>query len=186
MVLSQSNAPGAPQLVLENSAGGGAAVGVTVEELAAIADACDRRGIPRERLGFCLDTAHLWGAGVPVSEPDEVDALLEAFDAQLGLDRLVMMHLNDSKSELGSRLDRHEHIGAGRIGPIGLGHVLTHPLLRHVATYLETPGMEDGYDAVNVARALDLAAGRPLAPLPPEAMNLPPRRGKRRPAPEAA
>jgi deoxyribonuclease-4 len=187
MVLSATEAgPDALQLVLENSAGGGAAVGVTVEELAAIADACDRRGIPRGRLGFCLDTAHLWGAGVRVSEPDEIDALLDAFDAQIGLDRLAMMHLNDSKSELGSRLDRHEHIGAGRIGPRGMAHFLTHASLRHVPTYLETPGMDDGYDEVNIRRALDLAAGRPLPSLPPEAMNLPPRRSKRRPAPEPA
>ena len=83
-----------------------------------------------------------------------------------------MIHLNDSKSELGSRLDRHEHLGAGRIGATGLAHLLTHPLLGHVAYFLETPGMDEGYDAVNVGRARDLVAGRPLAALPPEAMSV--------------
>ena len=80
-----------------------------------------------------------------------------------------MLHLNDSKSELGSRLDRHEHLGAGRIGVAGLRHLLCHPALAHATYYLETPGMDEGYDAVNVARAYDIAAGRPLADLPPEA-----------------
>jgi deoxyribonuclease-4 len=95
-----------------------------------------------------------------------------------------MMHLNDSKSELGSRLDRHEHVGAGRIGERGMAHLLRHPLLAHVATYVETPGMDEGYDAINVRRAQDLAAGRPLEPLPPGAFNL---RGSRsRGAPERA
>ena len=74
-----------------------------------------------------------------------------------------MIHLNDSKSELGSRLDRHEHLGAGRIGVAGLRHLLVHPSLAHVTYYLETPGMDEGYDAINVARAYDIAAGRPLA-----------------------
>jgi deoxyribonuclease IV len=164
--------PSAACLVLENAAGGGFAVGSTVEELAAIADAIAARGVGADRVGFCLDTAHLWSAGYCIREPDDSDALLERFDALIGLERLRMMHLNDSKSESGFRLDRHEHIGAGQIGPRGLAHLLTHPRLAHVAWYLETPGMDEGYDAVNVRRAFDLAAGRPLAPLPPEAFNL--------------
>ena len=91
------------------------------------------------------------------------------FDARIGLDRLVMVHLNDSKVERGSHLDRHEHLGAGQIGETGLAHLVRHPLLKGATYYLETPGMDDGYDAINVARAYDLAAGRPLATLPPEA-----------------
>src|SRR4029077_6547745 len=61
-----------------------------------------------------------------------------------------------------------EDLGAGRIGAAGLGHLLRHPALAHVTYYLETPGMDEGYDAINVARAYDIAAGRPLAALPPE------------------
>ena len=64
-----------------------------------------------------------------------------------------MIHLNDSRSELGSRADRHEHIGAGRIGAAGLARILLHPALDHVAYYLETPGMDAGLDAVNIRRA---------------------------------
>ena len=93
-----------------------------------------------------------------------------------------MIHLNDSKSELGSRIDRHEHLGAGRIGAAGLGHLLCHPLLAHVTYYLETPGMDEGYDAINIARAHDIAAGRPLPTLPPEALTLKGSRARTAPA----
>jgi hypothetical protein len=84
----------------------------------------------------------------------------------IGLRRLAMVHLNDSTSARGSRHDRHAHLGEGQIGRDGLAHLLCHPALDHVAFYLETPGMEDGYDAVNVARLGDLAWGRPLTPGP--------------------
>jgi hypothetical protein len=104
----------------------------------------------------------------------------------IGLERLAMIHLNDSRSELGSRLDRHEHLGAGAIGPEGLARILTHPGLRHVTYYLETPGMDEGYDAVNAGRTHDLAAGRPLAVLPPGAMNLPGSRARTGPSVEPA
>ena len=84
-----------------------------------------------------------------------MDELVAAFDDAIGLERLVMVHLNDSRSERGSRADRHEHVGAGRIGGEGLARVLTHPDLGHVAYILETPGMDEGYDAVNLDRARD-------------------------------
>ncbi len=177
--------PGAAMVVLENSAGGGSGVGVDVTQLAGIAEAAASRGVPASRLGFCLDAAHAWGAGIDLAHPDAIDAFLADFDARIGLERLVMVHLNDSKSELGSRLDRHEHLGAGRIGPAGLGHLLRHPRLAHAAFYLETPGMDEGYDAVNMARARDLLAGRPLADLPPEAMELRGSRARTAPAEDA-
>jgi len=159
-------------VVLENSPGSGFGIGTDVTELAAICAAVAARGIPRERVGFCLDAAHAWAAGFDLSLPEVTDALLAEFDARIGLDRLVMVHLNDSKSELGSRLDRHEHLGAGRIGVTGLRHLLTHPSLAHVTYYLETPGMDDGYDAINVARAYQIAAGEPLTELPAGADNV--------------
>jgi deoxyribonuclease-4 len=175
--------PDAAMIALENSPGSGFGLGIDVTELAGIAEAVATRGVPRERIGFCLDTAHAWAAGLDVSEPAAIDAFLADFDDRIGLDRLVMIHLNDSKSERGSRLDRHEHLGAGRIGAAGLGHLLRHPALAHVTYYLETPGMDEGYDAVNVARAYDIAACRPLPDLPPEAMNLRGSRAKSAPAP---
>ena len=159
-------------LVLENSAGSGGGLGTSVDELADIAAAVAARGIPAERVGFCIDTAHAWGAGIDVASPSAVDDLIAAFDERIGLRRLVMIHLNDSRSDRGSRTDRHEHLGAGRIGPAGLAHVLRHPKLAHAAYMLETPGMDVGYDAINVARARALAEGRPMAPLPDGAFQL--------------
>lgn len=190
-VLEAANADGgstldrdAPMLVLENSAGSGFGLGTDIAELAAIADAVAGRGVRRDLVGFCLDAAHAWGAGIDLSDPATTDAFLDDFDLRIGLDRLVMVHLNDSKVERGSNLDRHEHLGAGRIGEAGLAHLLTHPRLAGATYYLETPGMDEGYDAINIARAHDLAAGRPLPILPPEAMTV---RGSRaRTAPRAA
>ncbi len=157
--------PGAPLLVLENSSGGGFTIGSTIEELAMALDSAESRGLDGH-LAVCLDVAHLWGAGYDVSRPDAIDRLLEETDRAIGLERLVMVHLNDSRSDLGSRRDHHTHLGEGQIGRLGLAHFLCHPALSHVAFYLETPEMENGYDAVNVARMADLAAGRPLTPGP--------------------
>jgi deoxyribonuclease IV len=178
------DAPDAAMIVLENSSGSGFGLGVDVAELAGIAEAAAARGLTPARIGFCLDVAHAWAAGIDVSEPGVIDAFLDDFDARIGLERLVMLHLNDSKTELGSRLDRHEHLGAGRIGTRGLGHLLRHPALAHVTYFIETPGMDEGYDAINLARARDIAACRPLADLPPEAMTLRGSRARTGPAPD--
>lgn len=165
-------AAGRPVITLENSAGGGGGLGVDVEELATIADALDRAGAPRDRVAFCIDTAHLWGAGADLSDVVEVDRLIRIFADRIGIDRLPLVHLNDTKAERGSRLDRHEHVGAGRIGAAGVAAVLTHPLLADTAYILETPGMDEGYDAINLARASAIARGDPLDPLPPEAFAI--------------
>ena len=173
LVLAEvDDGPDAAMVVLENAPGSGFGLGTSVAELADIADAAAARGVPSGRLGFCLDTAHAWAAGIDLSDPASTDAALAGFDARIGLDRLVMIHLNDSKSERGSHSDRHAHLGAGRIGVAGLAHVLRHPALAHVTYYLETPGMDEGYDAVNVARAHDIAAGIPLHELPPGALEI--------------
>ncbi len=157
--------PEAPLVVLENSAGGGAGIGSTIEELAMILESAEARGLDG-RLAVCLDTAHLWGAGYDVSKPTAIDDLLTGFDRLIGLQRLAMIHLNDSTAARGSRHDRHTHLGEGLIGRAGLAHLLCHPALDHVTYYLETPGMEDGFDAINVARLGDLASGQPLTPGP--------------------
>jgi deoxyribonuclease-4 len=173
LVLAEvDDGPDAAMVVLENSPGSGFGLGTSVNELADIAEAAATRGVPASRLGFCLDTAHAWAAGIDLSDPEAADAWLAAFDDRIGLDRLVVIHLNDSKAACGSHTDRHEHLGAGRIGTAGLRHLLRHPALAHVAYYLETPGMDEGYDALNVARAYDIAACRPLADLPSEAMTV--------------
>ncbi len=157
--------PARPLVVLENSSGGGASIGSTIEEIAQLLEAAESRRIGR-KLGFCLDAAHLWGAGYDVGESQGVDGVIARFDEIVGLEKLAMIHLNDSHSTRGSRHDRHAHLGEGRIGRDGLARLLCHPDLAHVAYYLETPESELGYDSVNVARLEDLAAGRPLTPGP--------------------
>ena len=160
-----------PTVVLENAAGGGDSIGVTIDEHARIAESAARLGVPEGRLAFCLDVAHAWGAGVDMGDPEAIDGWLTAFDRELGLDRMALIHLNDSRSERGSRTDRHEHIGAGRIPHRGLRHLLTHPRLQAKPFVLETPGMDDGYDRINLERAAMLIAGEPLPALPPEAFE---------------
>jgi deoxyribonuclease-4 len=159
-------------LVLENSVGGGGGLGTSLDELAAIADILGTRGVRPDDVGFCLDLAHAWGAGIDVGKPAVVDAFLSGFDARIGLDRLVLVHLNDTRSAFGSRSDRHEHLAAGRIPAAGLAHVLRHPRLVDATYILETPGMDAGYDAINMERARALWAGKPLRPLPKGAFEL--------------
>ena len=172
-VLAETPAgPDAATLVLENSAGGGDGLGTSVDELTRILDAIAARDVVAGRVGLCLDTAHLWGAGVAIDTAEGVDALLDSIASRIGLERIVMIHLNDSRAAFGSRVDRHQHLAAGEIGSDGLARFLTHPALAHVAYYLETPGMDEGFDAVNMARARDLAAVVRPAPLPPEALNM--------------
>ncbi len=176
--------PDAARLVLENSAGSGDGLGSTLEEIAAVIDAIADRGVPPTRVGICLDTAHLWAAGYPISDPAEGDRVVAEFDRLIGLDRLAMIHFNNSRAALGSKADRHEHVGAGSIGADGMRAILTHPRLAHVTYYLETPGMDEGYDAVNAGRVHDLAAGRTLADLPAEARDLKGSRSRTHPAPD--
>lgn len=170
-----------PRLVLENAAGMGDGIGSSLEDLAEILARADAVGLPLERLGVCLDTAHLWGGGYDVGSSTWIEWLAERAERLLDRANVVMLHLNDSRVALGSRLDRHEHIGAGRIGRAGLRDLLIHPWLGALPTFLETPGMDSGYDAINLERARLLAEGEELPTLPPDAFNL--RRGTARSGP---
>ncbi|MEP6470070.1 MAG: deoxyribonuclease IV [Chloroflexota bacterium] len=176
------DSPAEVTLVLENSSGGGDNLGSRLEDLAEILEAVDSR--LANRLAFCLDTAHLWGAGYDIATPDGAVAVLDRFDELVGLERLALVHLNDSRSELGSWNDRHEHLGAGRIGPSGLAAILRSPrLAAGTAFMLETPGADEGYDAVNMRRAWLLFNGAETLPeLPPKAFKLN-RRSTRQPPP---
>lgn len=161
-------------LVLENSAGGGNGIGESIDELIAIHEAMGKRRVDMSRVGYCLDSAHLWGAGVEMSDLDELDRIIEEFDRKIGLEKLVMIHYNDSKAAHGSKLDRHQHIGGGEVGARGLAALISHPKLAHAAYYLETPGMEEGWDKLNVERTIQLAQGNlKLKPLPAEAPGAP-------------
>jgi deoxyribonuclease IV len=162
--------PPSVRLVLENSSGGGDLLGSRLEELAAILEAV---GDGTDQLAFCLDTAHLWGAGYDVSIAAGVAAVLDRFDELIGLERLPMIHLNDSRSLLGSLTDRHEHVGAGRIGAVGLGALLRDTRLAGVTFIMETPGADEGWDAVNLRRAWMLWNGAEELPmLPPKAFKV--------------
>ena len=161
-----------PMLVLENAPGSGDGIGASIEDLADIVAACAAAGLPMDRLGVCLDTAHLWGAGYDISHWSGVNELVTRIDEILGKERVAMLHLNDARSTLGSRLDRHEHIGAGQVGAQGIADLLNDPWLKTLPTYLETPGMDSGYDEVNLERVRLVLAGETLPRLPAEAFAL--------------
>lgn len=163
------NAPSGVRLVLENSAGGGDTIGSSVEQLAAILDGIGGR-VPPERLGFCLDAAHLWGAGYDLRSEAGALGVIDRFAGLIGLEWLALVHLNDSRSPLGSRTDRHEHLAAGQIGPDGFRALLQDPRLVSTPFIMETPGPDEGWDAVNLRRAWLLWKGATELPeLPPKA-----------------
>jgi deoxyribonuclease IV len=166
-VLAES--PPGVRLVLENSSGGGDLLGSRIEELASILSGV---GDAADQLAFCLDTAHLWGAGYDISTAEGAAAVVDRFDELVGLDRLALVHLNDSRSLVGSRADRHEHVGAGQIGPLGLGELLRDPRLAATTFIMETPGGDEGWDAVNMRRAWLMWGGATELPLlPPKAFT---------------
>jgi deoxyribonuclease IV len=173
-----------PVLVLENSAGAGGTLGATIPEIAEVLAAAERHGADGQRIGVCLDTAHLWGAGYDLADPGAIDHLLQDVDAELGGGRLRMMHFNDSRASRGSRQDRHEHIGAGMIGTTGLAHLLTHPSLAAIPTFLETPGMDAGYDGINLERVRSLIRGERLEPLANQAFTTRSGRPRKQAAPD--
>jgi len=113
-----------------------------------------------ERLGICLDTCHVFAAGYELRTPEGYAATMDAFERVIGLDRLKALHLNDSRGMLGSRKDRHEHIGKGHIGLQGFRHVLTDPRLAVVPGLLETPKSDDLHeDRENLAVLRSLCRG---------------------------
>jgi deoxyribonuclease IV len=145
-----AEAPGATAIYLENTAGAGDTIGRTFEQLK---DVFDGVGEP-SRLGFCLDTQHLFASGYPVHEPGGIDQVLEEFDRVVGIAQLRCLHLNDSMTDFGSNRDRHENLGDGKIGTEGMRSILGCPQLQDLPVILEVPGIEgDGPDAENMRRA---------------------------------
>ncbi|MFO7820814.1 MAG: deoxyribonuclease IV [Lentisphaeria bacterium] len=137
------------RIALENTAGQGASLGAAFEELGSIAE---RVGNP-ERLGLCLDTAHAFAAGYDLREESVVNDLVSTIDANFGVDRLYLMHLNDSLSGVGNRVDRHANIGEGTIGVQGFRNLLRHPELQATPGIIETPkgNNSEEADARNLA-----------------------------------
>lgn len=141
------SSPGDSVALLEAGSGGGNTIGWNFEELAGI---LNRLEDYRERVGVCLDTAHLWGAGYDISTAAGVENTLQKFDRLIGLSRLKLFHLNDTQRLLGSRGDRHWYIGGGNVGIEGFKAIINHPALTHAAGILETPEMESGKDFENL------------------------------------
>lgn len=121
------------KLLLEISAGAGAVLGDSFEELAALLN-----GLGRDDVHICLDTCHLFASGYDLRTKEAVDATMKQFRKHLGLGNLKLVHANDSKNELESRKDRHEHIGKGYIGEKGFKALLAHPDFQKVNFILET------------------------------------------------
>ena len=147
-------------LLLENDVGAGHALGHSFEQLDAILDLLPDYS---ERLGVCLDTAHLWGAGHDISNAASTRQVLDHFDEAVGFSRLKVIHLNDTAMALGSHRDVHARLGEGIIGEEGLRTLLHDPRLDHVAVLLETPiktddnGKEDWeHDKQHFERVRDL------------------------------
>jgi deoxyribonuclease-4 len=133
-------------ILLENTAGQGTELGANFAELKEILSRID----DRSRVGICLDVAHAFQAGYDVSSRKGLDKTLAEFDHLIGLQHLHLLHLNDSKTPLGSRVDRHWHIGQGHIGLEGFRHIINHPLLAHLPGIMETPRADEKDDRRNM------------------------------------
>jgi deoxyribonuclease-4 len=147
---------GKAMVVLEHTAGQGTALGASFDELAAIIERMN--GHPR--VGVCLDTCHLVASGYDIASPEGYALTFQQFGRLVGFDRLTLLHLNDSKKPLGSRVDRHEHIGEGRVGIEAFRRLVNDPRFRDLPMLLETPKTEgrskgdievDPLDAKNLA-----------------------------------
>ncbi len=145
------------EVLLENTAGGGATLGRDLAELGAIRAAMlmKKRSAP---IGYCLDTAHLYVSGYDIATEKGLRKTLDEIDACLGLERVKLIHANDSKTKFGSRVDRHEHIGEGTIGAEAFRRILRSPELRAKPFLVETPHGPDSTHRKNVEALKSLAA----------------------------
>ncbi|HUY98027.1 MAG TPA: deoxyribonuclease IV [Verrucomicrobiae bacterium] len=154
-------------LLLENSAGAGDNIGSTFRQIGRIVDAV---GDPR--VGMCLDTAHTLTAGYDIATADGLATALDELQREVGLERLLAVHANDSKAALGSNVDRHENIGDGHLGDDGLRRICREPRLDGLPFILEVPGLErQGPDRANVERLRALAGLPPQAAVPTPAVG---------------
>jgi deoxyribonuclease-4 len=136
------------KVLLENMAGQRNSCGSRFEDIAEILS----RVKNADRVGVCLDTCHLLAAGYDIRSEEAVDATISRFDKVVGLNRLWAVHLNDSKGALGSGLDRHEHIGMGKIGENGFKAFINHPAIRDKPMVIETPEDKRGNYATDLAK----------------------------------
>jgi deoxyribonuclease IV len=133
--------------MLELTAGQGSAIGYKFEHIRDIIDLID----DKDRMSVCIDTAHIFAAGYDIRDNDSYKKTIDEFDRIIGLERLKCFHINDSKKALGSRVDRHEHIGKGLIGLEGFKNILNDARFKHIPKILETPkGKEQLEDLENI------------------------------------
>jgi deoxyribonuclease-4 len=138
--------PGDTLLMLETSAGAGDHIGSSFAELGTLI-----RAIGDDRVAVCLDTQHVWAAGYDITGADTLNATIDEFDKEIGLEFLRSVHANDSMRDLGSSVDRHENIGEGFIGNAGFATLLSHQAFKDIPFYLEVPGTnKSGPDRPNL------------------------------------
>lgn len=126
-------------LCLETTAGQGSNLGYTFEQIAYIMDRVD----DKDHLGVCLDTCHIFAAGYPITDPKDYKKTIQQFDDIIGMDNLKIVHTNDSKTEFGSKKDRHEHIGEGEIGIDAFSNFVNDNRFKNIPFILETPKGDD-------------------------------------------
>lgn len=144
--------------VIETTAGQGTAIGHRFEHVRAIIDGVEEA----DRMAVCIDTCHIFAAGYDLRTQDAYETTMREFDDIVGLKRLVAIHVNDSKKGIGSRVDRHEHIGKGAIGNEGFRLIMQDPRLRMIPKILETPkGNDLKEDRMNLAKLRRLARKKP-------------------------
>jgi deoxyribonuclease IV len=135
-------------VLLENTAGSGAALGSRFEELGVMREFAAQ--LTDLKIGFCIDTCHCLASGYDISSAAGLKQTVAEMDRALGIENVLVIHANDSKGALGSHVDRHAHIGHGHIGEDGFRRILNHPKLRTKAFILETPVDEEGDDVRNM------------------------------------
>lgn len=145
---------GCGKLIIENSAGAGGVIGSTFKEIGLMVKALNS-----PRVAVCFDTAHAFESGYDIRTQKGLDQTLAEFDREIGLEKLVLIHANDSKTPLGSNRDRHENIGEGEIGIDGFRGIVNHPDLRDLPFVIETPGFDEkGADRSNIEILRSLTA----------------------------
>lgn len=148
--INKLNIPKEVMLLLENTAGKGTTIGKSMEELHSIIELVD----DDSRVGVCIDTCHAHAAGYDLA--NKTDELVQEIENTFGLDKLKVIHLNDSKDPMGSEKDNHEHIGEGNIGEEGFKAFINHPKLKNLPMILETPVSDEKGYAWNVKKIKSL------------------------------
>ncbi len=146
------------RLLLETTAGQGSGLGYTFEHLSSIIKKIDNK----THIGICLDTSHIFAAGYDIRTPSAYKDTMDSFESTIGIENLFFIHLNDSKKKLGTKVDRHEHIGEGMIGLKAFEMIMNDPRLKDIPKIIETPklkGKKD-FDKINLKKLVSLMSNQ--------------------------